>query len=70
MTTPLLVLHGSNDSMADIDGSIALVDRASSSDKTLCVWPEGHHALLRDLNRVDVGRTILTWILERLPAVE
>jgi alpha-beta hydrolase superfamily lysophospholipase len=66
VAVPLLVLHGSADTMADPAMSVELVRRAASVDKTLHVIPDGYHALLRDLDRTHVETLVIEWIDARL----
>jgi acylglycerol lipase len=65
---PLLVLHGTADKMAAPGRSVELVERASSTDKTLHLVDGGYHALLRDLDRTATEDLILAWIDARLPS--
>ena len=67
VTVPLLVLHGSADTMADPAVSAQLVRRAASPDKTLHIVADGWHALLRDHDRAEVETMIIDWIDVRLP---
>jgi alpha-beta hydrolase superfamily lysophospholipase len=64
---PLLVLHGTHDTMADPAMSVELVERAASADKTLHLVPGASHALLRDLDRRRTEDLIVEWIDRRLP---
>lgn len=68
VAVPLLVLHGTADTMAAPRRSVELIERARSTDKTLHLVPDGAHALLRDLDRAATEDVILAWIDERLPA--
>jgi alpha-beta hydrolase superfamily lysophospholipase len=67
VAVPLLVLHGSADTMADPAMSAELVSRAASADKTLHVVPDGYHALLRDVDRAQVETLVIEWVNARLP---
>jgi alpha-beta hydrolase superfamily lysophospholipase len=67
VAVPLLVLHGSADTMADPAMSGELVNRAASVDKTLHIIPDGYHALLRDVDRAQVETLVIEWIDARLP---
>ncbi len=62
---PFLALHGTADTMADPAGSVALAELAASEDKTLYLWPDGYHALLRDTDRHHVETMMLEWISAR-----
>jgi alpha-beta hydrolase superfamily lysophospholipase len=65
---PLLALHGTANKMAASQGSVDLVERAASTDKTLHLVAGGWHALLRDVDRVAVEDLIIAWIDARIPA--
>jgi acylglycerol lipase len=67
VAVPLLVLHGSADTMADPAMSAELVTRAASVDKTLHIIPDGYHALLRDVDRTQIETLVIEWIEARLP---
>lgn len=47
VTTPLLILHGTNDVICDISGSRRAIDAVRSEDKKLLVYEGGRHVLLR-----------------------
>jgi acylglycerol lipase len=65
VSLPLLVIHGTADTMAAPQASIDLDERAASTDKTLHLVSDGYHALLRDLDRDQTLETIVQWIDER-----
>ncbi len=64
-TMPLLIIHGSDDRIADIAGSRALFENAPSEDKTLRVFEEGYHETLNDLEQEEALKEIALWITER-----
>jgi alpha-beta hydrolase superfamily lysophospholipase len=59
---PLLALHGGNDTVTDPDGSKELVQRASSKDKTLKIFPGLVHDLVHEPEKDKVMGEIETWV--------
>lgn len=43
---PLLILHGEFDSITDPSGSKGLYEKASCTDKKLCLYEDSYHALM------------------------
>jgi lysophospholipase len=62
---PLLVLHGEKDEIVELDCSRAVIERASSNDKTLKLYPEAMHHLVLEPEGEEILRLIAAWILER-----
>lgn len=68
ITIPFLVLHGTADTVTDIEVSQALYEQASSSDKTIKIYPDGYHALLQgepEEQRQRIADDIVAWIDKR-----
>lgn len=63
---PLLVLHGEGDRIAMPGGSEKLYNEASTSDKTLKLYPGLYHELIHEPEREQVMGDIVNWILQRL----
>jgi acylglycerol lipase len=62
ITLPLLILHGTADTVTRPSGSKEFYDKAGSSDKTLKLY-EGHfHDLLADVGKQQVMSDIQAWI--------
>lgn len=66
---PLLVLHGTADTITDLAGSEELVARAASPDKELKLWPDNRHELFNDLDKAAVLAHLLGWLGARFPRV-
>jgi acylglycerol lipase len=69
LTVPLLVLHGTEDSLVPIDHSREFVDAVTAEDATLQEYEGAWHALWAEPPQ-RVGRAFLdlsTWLLERAP---
>ncbi|XP_010263961.1 PREDICTED: caffeoylshikimate esterase isoform X2 [Nelumbo nucifera] len=68
VSLPLLILHGEADTITDSSVSKALYDKASSSDKKLCLYKDAFHALLEgepDDAIFQVFDDIISWLDER-----
>ncbi len=66
ITTPLLILHGSADSIAAADGSRQLYANACSTDKTLHIYEGMFHELHNETIRDDWMIRIGDWMDARL----
>lgn len=62
ITLPLLVFHGTADSIAPPSGSQLLMDHAGSTDKACFSVDGGFHELLNDTGREEVIQKMLAWI--------
>jgi alpha-beta hydrolase superfamily lysophospholipase len=65
---PLLVMHGSQDRIADVEGSRMLHDRAGSSDKTIRVYEGLYHEIMNEPEREVVLAELATWLDSRAEA--
>jgi len=63
---PFIVLHGTEDRLAEIKGSRLLYEYARSKDKELIELPKYKHEILKDLNHDIVWSKIITWMDQRL----
>lgn len=66
LTVPLLVLHGSEDRIADPAASGELARRAGSKDVTFELVAGGYHELLNDLEQKRIRERICDWLVARL----
>lgn len=64
---PVLVLHGEDDQLAGVAGSRMIVERVSSTDKTLKVYPKLYHEIFNELpeDRAQVLADLAGWLIER-----
>jgi alpha-beta hydrolase superfamily lysophospholipase len=62
MTLPLLILHGSDDRLADPEGSKELYERAQSDDKTLKLYEGLYHEVMNEPEKEMVWADIVAWI--------
>ena len=66
LTAPLLVVHGSEDRLIDVDGSCRLVEAVGSSDVELKVYPGLYHEVFNEPERNQVLDDVVSWISARL----
>ena len=66
---PLLIIHGTKDTVTRPEGSQEFYDRASSADKTLKLYEGYFHDPLNDIGKEAVMADIRAWIEKRLPAL-
>jgi alpha-beta hydrolase superfamily lysophospholipase len=59
---PLLLMHGSNDEIAYIRGSMAFAELAPKDKMTFRVWDECLHELHTDPAKAEVFNTMLEWL--------
>lgn len=63
---PLLALHGDGDRIAMPGGSKKLYQDASSTDKTMKIYPNLYHELIHEPEKDEVMKDIGDWILTRI----
>ena len=62
---PLLVMHGSEDQIADIEGSRRLHEGIGSKDKTLSVYDGLYHEIMNEPEKSTVLGDVSDWMLAR-----
>lgn len=67
ISLPLLILHGTADGLADIEGSRRVYARAGSADKTLKVYEGFYHEVLNEPGRERVLKDMAGWLQEHVP---
>lgn len=65
LTLPLLVLHGTEDTIVPAGSSAVYVDRVTSRDKTRVAFDGAFHNLLIETNRDEVMTLLAAWINAR-----
>ena len=65
---PLLIIHGTKDTVTRPEGSQEFYDRASSADKTLKLYDGYFHDPLNDVGKDVVMADIRAWLEKRIPA--
>ncbi|KAJ0981237.1 hypothetical protein J5N97_009492 [Dioscorea zingiberensis] len=68
VNTPLLVLHGTSDTITAPDASQRLYEEANSSDKSIKLYEGLLHDLLFEPERDDIAKDIIDWLCSRLDA--
>lgn len=66
VTVPTLVMHGTDDAIADPEGSRLWIDEVGHADAQLELVSGGYHELLNDLDRDVVTATLLGWLERHL----
>ena len=62
ITLPVLILHGSADQLADINGSRMLYEAITSSDKTLKIYEGFYHEIMNEVEKERVLNDIGNWL--------
>ncbi len=65
---PMLIMHGSVDSLTAVEGSKLLHDSISSEDKKIVIYDGLYHEILNEPERKNVMADILAWLEARLVA--
>ena len=65
ITTPLLVLHGSDDRLASVDATRSAFERIGSQDKELVIYPGFYHELFNEPEKRDVFERVTDWLNKR-----
>lgn len=63
---PFIILHGTDDRLAEFAGSQLLYDQAVSEDKTFIPLPDYKHEILKELDNDLVWSKITTWMDQRV----
>jgi alpha-beta hydrolase superfamily lysophospholipase len=66
LTAPLLVVHGSEDSLIDVDGSRQVVEAVGSPDVELKIYPGLYHEVFNEPERNQVLDDVVSWVNARL----
>lgn len=63
---PVLLLHGTSDTLTNPEGSKLLFKKSNSIDKTLRLIPGGYHELINDTDSELVLQIIVNWLKEKI----
>jgi alpha-beta hydrolase superfamily lysophospholipase len=63
---PMLIMHGSVDSLTAVEGSELLHDSISSEDKKIVIYDGLYHEILNEPERNNVMADILQWLETRI----
>ncbi|MGC4933767.1 lysophospholipase [Gordonia sp. DT30] len=65
---PVLVMHGSEDTLTNPEGSRLVERLASSPDKTLVIWDGLRHEIFNEPEKAEVIGTLTRWLADRVGA--
>ncbi len=65
-TAPVLLLHGADDGLAHVKGSIFFNEQAGSDDKTLHISENGYHEVLHEEETPQILELIINWLQDRI----
>lgn len=63
---PVLLLHGTSDTLTNPEGSKLLFKKSNSIDKTLRLIPGGYHELINDTDSELVMEILVNWLKEKI----
>jgi len=67
ITTPLLVMHGTEDRLASATATKRLFERLNSADKELEIYSGFYHELFNEPEKRDVFERVTDWLSKREP---
>lgn len=62
ITTPILVMHGTEDKLASVDATKRLFERIGSSDKELVIYPGFYHELFNEPEKQEIFDRVTDWL--------
>ena len=65
ITTPILVMHGTEDKLASVDATKRLFGRIGSSDKELVIYPGFYHELFNEPEKQEIFDRVTDWLDQR-----
>lgn len=68
ITTPVLVMHGTDDRLASVDATKRMFERIESPDKELVIYPGFYHELFNEPEKQDVFERVTEWLDKRAAA--
>ncbi len=66
ISLPTLIMYGSDDQIADPEGSKELFEKLGAKDKTLKVYEGFYHEILNEIERKEVYADIVKWLNNHL----
>lgn len=63
---PTLVLHGVHDRTSDFAGSLSLMEKLGSGDKTLVAFNRGNHVITLDYDKERIESAAVDWLARRV----
>jgi alpha-beta hydrolase superfamily lysophospholipase len=65
ITTPILVMHGTDDRLASVDATRRMFERIGSPDKELVIFPGYYHELFNEPEKQDLFERVTEWLNQR-----
>lgn len=65
VTCPVLIFHSVPDKTSDFAGSLSLMEKLASDDRTLVAFNRSNHVLTLDYDRARLERECLDWLIRR-----
>ncbi|MEK6324655.1 MAG: lysophospholipase [Acidobacteriota bacterium] len=65
ITTPVLVMHGTEDRLASVEATRRVFERIASSDKELVIYPGFYHELFNEPEKQEVFERVTEWLDKR-----
>ena len=65
ITTPVLVMHGTDDKLASVSATQRMFERIESRDKELVIYPGFYHELFNEPEKQDVFERVTEWLDKR-----
>lgn len=65
-TTPVLILHGSNDKIVPYQYSERLFGLIPHEDKKIIIYQDNYHEIFNDLEKERVYQDVIDWLKERV----
>lgn len=65
ITTPVLVMHGTEDRLASVEATRRVFERIGSSDKELVIYPGFYHELFNEPEKQEVFERVTGWLDRR-----
>lgn len=66
ITTPLLVMHGTEDRLASVDATRRIFERIGASDKELVIYSGFYHELFNEPEKQEVFDRVTGWLDKRV----
>ena len=63
---PVLIMHGTEDRLTNVEGSKMLYEKAGSTDKTLKLYEGFYHEIINEVEKEKVMDDMITWMDERI----
>lgn len=66
ITTPVLVMHGTEDRLASVDATRRVFERIGASDKELVIYSGFYHELFNEPEKQEVFERVTEWLDKRV----